>query len=264
MRILSLCLSLTCAVACFGSVAHAGAIVILGQDPSYHWQLNEGQSAQLGANAVTAAAGGASNPNILAVYDGSFGENLPGMLAHDGFTNVTSITPGSLGSINLSAFQVIYFGPTSNQASVDTYNADSGQIANFVAGGGGLVVEPEYLVSGAFSFVPNGSLIGSISQFGDSVHITDPSNPVMAGLTDAGLSNWGSSFHMEFLTPAAGGFTTLATAGATAPAVELFKGGSTNTPEPSSITLFGLGACGLLWRSRRRSKIEKADTSRLT
>src|SRR5579864_3877582 len=80
------------------------AIVYLGQDPSFHWQAGEPQAAILGGNAARYAAGGAANPTILAVSDGSFGENLPGMLANQGLTLVTSITPAALASTNLSLY----------------------------------------------------------------------------------------------------------------------------------------------------------------
>lgn len=237
--------------------AKAGNLVYLGQDPSYHWDNGQPGAAILGPNSATFAAGGASDPTVLAVSDGSFGENIAGMLNNAGFTHVTTISPAQLASTNLTGYQVLYVGPTASQTTVDTYTADSAQIQGFYAGGGGIVAEPEVFVTGAFAWAPLGAQLGVTgNNIGDeSVHIVAPGHPVMANLTDASLSNWGNSVHNTFPNAVAAGFTVLSIDASTGDPVNIaFGGAGAVVPEPSTLVSAGLASLGALGFALRRRR----------
>ncbi len=221
----------------------AGGIVYMGTDPSNHYSSHP-MALTLASNAVKTVGGG-SNPNIA--YVDTFFGGTGTMLATDGFTNLTSLTPATLATANLSAYQVLYIGYANSASSMVPAAAN---VLNFVNNGGGLIAENELFDAASWTWLPFGNLIGSsgpTNVAGDNVNIVAPLNPVMAGLTNAGLSNWSFSVHSDFSTPAAAGFTTLAVdANSGIPYI------IERVPEPSSLVLAGLGLLSLFLARRWR------------
>jgi len=232
-----------------GAVANApaGRIVYIGADPSssaHH--PGQGQAVALAGNATT-WAGGSSNPAIGYVEgDGCFGGSVDDVLNDAGLSNRTQIF--DLANENLSAYDVVYVGPTCNTNSGNLTNAAANVLA-YVNAGGGLVVEPEIFDANSWAWAPYAGLIGhsgATNWEGNEVNIVAPGHPVMAGLTNAGLSNWFGSVHSTFSTPGAAGFTTLTEwQGATANIPHIIA-----LPEPASMALLALGGLAMLRRRR--------------
>ena len=141
-----------------GSGQGQGRIVYLGQDPSTHWIYGIQAAVVLGGN-LAYAAGGASDPTIGIVEDGTFpgGPSTLGLLQHAGFTNLTEVSPADLATTDLSHFQELWFGPTDNGNNINYYLAAGREIQNFLQGGGGLVVEAEAYAGNSWSWVPYAS-----------------------------------------------------------------------------------------------------------
>lgn len=182
--------------------ALAQRIVYTGQDPSAHYP--DGESIQLTQNMVMWAGGGA-NPNVGYVNGN---DNVAGLLAAAGFTNLTEIPIADLDTTNLSVFDVVWIGRTDDNLQADL-DAASANVQAYVDAGGNLVAEDQ---RNGYAWIPFGTAIGGTGgpPDNDTIHITDPGHPVMAGLTDNGLSGWGNSCHARFATPGAAGFITLA------------------------------------------------------
>lgn len=182
--------------------AMAQRIVYTGQDVSAHWPT--GQSIELTQNMAMWAGGGA-NPNIGYV-DGSSGAGS--LLAAAGFTNLTEIPIADLDTTDLSVFDLVWIGRTNSSFQADL-DAASANVQAYVDAGGNLVAEDQ---RNGYAWIPYGTAIGGTGgpPDNDTIHITDPGHPVMAGLTDVGLSGWGNSCHARFATPGAAGFLTLA------------------------------------------------------
>ena len=183
--------------------AMAQRLVYTGQDPSCH--SSEGQALDLTQNMVM-WAGGSANPSIAYVWD--FCDVGP-LLTAAGFTNTTQILYADLDTTDLSGFDVLYIGYSSSDAGiVADQSAAATNVQAYVDAGGNVVAEPQL---GPYSWLPFGTAVGGTGSGGDdNVHIVDAGHPVMAGLTDVGLSGWGSSCHTIFTSPGAAGFLTLA------------------------------------------------------
>src|SRR5262249_8927277 len=70
---------------------------------------------------------------------------------------------------------------------------------NFIMAGGRVLAESG-LAGNPLSDYPFGEELNAVTNHADNVHILSPFSPYNAGLTDAGLSNWGESHHALFTT----------------------------------------------------------------
>jgi hypothetical protein len=182
------------------ATAHAGRLVYMGLDPACHTSHPEAQ--QLAANAVR-WAGNDNDPRILLVKAVCGSDGLT-MLQNAGFTQITDITESQFASQTLSNFDVIYI---THDLLASNYTSSAGAVFRFVNMGGGLVTEGG---ADSLAWAPLGNAIGLNGDGSDVESIVDSLHPVMAGLTNAGLSNWRSTSHSNFTTPGAGQFLTLA------------------------------------------------------
>ena len=227
------------------AAADAGNIVYLGLDPA-HGHIGRIPEVPLIRNAAR-FAGGSLDPKIGYLEGGGgFGSNTGTKLSMAGFTDITLLAPGDLDTIDLTIYDVLYFGPHTNAAVIDDYQTAAVDILAYVNGSGGLVVEPEIFRANSWSWVPHAGLIGhsgATNVVEDTVVITNPSHPVMAGLTSAGLSNWGGAIHSTFSTPAAAGFEVLATNAFGIPVIIVI-------PEPTTLSLLTIGSLALIKRKR--------------
>ena len=235
----------------FSAYAAAGPIVYIGLDPGDgHFQPETGP---LIKNATT-FAGGSLDPKIgyLEAGGGFSTGTLGPKLTAEGFTDTTLLTSASLAVIDLSIFDMLYFGPTTDVSTIADYVAASAAIASYVAGSGGLVVEPEVQAASSWSWVPDAALIGhsgSLNVGTEAVSITAPLHPVMSGLTSTGLSGWGFSVHSTFSTAAAAGYTVLATDASGTPVI-ITK--TVGVPEPTTVMLLGVGLVAVGFRRKRK------------
>lgn len=76
------------------------------------------------------------------------------------------------------------------------------KVKNFVEAGGGLFVG----TVNSYSWVPSPGVVGA-AVTSNNVGIVDPLDPILSGVSDASLDNWGNSSVREFLT--SGGTKTL-------------------------------------------------------
>lgn len=246
MKRKSIAVSAVAALFVFGSVCAEAGIVYIGSDPSYHVTAGQVEGYQLAGNALSYV--GATNSGPVAYVDGAGG--VGSLLTTAGFTNLTPLSAVQLATANLSIFQAVYIGTIIDAGN---YVPAAANVQNFVSAGGGLVSEAEVSDPASWAWLPQGNLIGSsgLTNVGhDQVTIVAPANPVMLGLTNAGLSNWSQSVHSIFSTPQAGGFIPLAVDDLSGFAYII----ATPIPEPASFVLFGLGAIGLFMAARRRRR----------
>ncbi len=231
----------------------ASGIIYIGTDASDHFG-GFPQGVTLTQNAVQ-FAGGNSNPSILLVGNGGgFGGNTTGLLTAAGFT-YTTITPGNLAATNLSAYQVVYFAPTTVSADVAFFVAAATQVKNYTDAGGGLVVEPEVFATGSWSWVPYANLIGHSGATNVAFENVALNSfpPLSTGLTSAGLSNWGVSVHSTFSTPGAAGFSSLTTTNGGVSEI-IFRANASAVPEPATLAVFGgIALAGALGYRRRKA-----------
>jgi hypothetical protein len=121
-----------------------------------------------------------------------------------GFT-YTLVSPAAFASANLGAYDVLYAGSAfqdgpitvPSQASLDALNARTGDIATFVANGGGVVALAEPIGTGRFGWVPLAGTPGAHVDV-EEIVVTAPFHPVNVGLTHAALSYWFKSSHHSF------------------------------------------------------------------
>ena len=188
-----------------------GRIVYLGIDPSEATHAAKPQARILAGNAARWAGGGVDQPRVAWVDGiGAFSSEVGVRLAEAGLTDLTEIQAASLASADLSAFDVVYVGPTSDVSGLVPALLN---LVRFGNSGGGLVVEPNLQDPESWSWVPFADLIGHsgpVNVGSELVVITNPGHPVASGLTNDGLSDWGMSVHTVFSTPDAAGFEAVA------------------------------------------------------
>ena len=166
------------------------------------------EAVQLVGNAVTWV--GKSNNPVIGYAAGEIPGEVLTILTDAGFTNLTELTAFDLANIDLSGFDMLYIGVVLDGFN---YAAADANVQSFFDNGGGLVAEAELFGPGSWEWLPFADLIGHSGDTNietESVTIVKSSHPVMAGLTDAGLSDWLLSVHSHFTTPEAAGFTRLA------------------------------------------------------
>jgi hypothetical protein len=206
--------------------------------------------------------------------------------------NLTIVSPGALDATiaanpTLAGFQGVWLGWATN-FSVSAASATD--LRNFVIAGGSFLGETPF--GNILAFGPDGGSVAQNGSGGNSVHIVAPGDPVMAGLTDAGLSGWDSSYHGSYT--ATGAFTVLAigndNGGLPVTITELLGAGrvtfteqdasfhmqfgsgdtssnspkanlvvnaltATVTPEPSTLILLGVGAACVLGYRRPKPSV---------
>jgi hypothetical protein len=144
-------------------------------------------------------------------YTATFGPRVHVLIVYSGFSTVSGWNDGSfvltqvrtsdLAAQTLSDYDVIWVS-----AADSSVMSQSGRIADFVRGGGGLVVD-----GSNFAFVPNAADLSWVSASGGAVQLTDTgqTHPVTSWLTDADLRN--QTFNYQILFTRTGGMDVLAT-----------------------------------------------------
>ena len=231
------------------SPVHAGfigRIAYLGLDPSSAEHAGIPGTVILAGNAAR-WVGMADDPFIAYVEGiGGLRSVVGDRLAAAGLTNLTQILAADLATADLSGVAALYIGPSTE---VGDFVAAAANVESFVNSGGGLVVEPNINDALSWSWVPFADQIGHSGDLNwatEFVTIVDAAHPVMDGLTDGGLSEWGWSIHSTFSSPGAAGFDTLAIDAGSGLAVIIAR----EIPAPGSLALFGLA--GLAGARRRR------------
>lgn len=155
----------------------------------------------------------------------------------------------------LLAYDVLYFGPTTDATTIGHYTANAAKILAYTGSGGGLFVEPEVFDAGSWSWVPYAGLLGHSgpTNVGGETVVLDPGAPAAlnAGLSNAGLSNWGFSIHSTFATPGAAGFSYASHSGSLTSPIGVTIYRDTTVPEPGLLALLGLGVAGIVRRRRQ-------------
>ena len=156
----------------------------------------------------------AANIKVLTV-DNGVGWTHIGALGLPNVT-VTEVSSAAFATTDLGAYDVLFIGETFRDGSVsvpaqdtlDALAARKADIGAWVSAGHGVVALPEPIGNSRFAWLPDALMPTFGTVYTDSVRVVDPSHPVMAGLTSASLSNWGTAAHGVFTSP--GGFSVLA------------------------------------------------------
>lgn len=134
----------------------------------------------------------------------------------------TEVTTAGFGTVDLNLFDVLLVSETftdglvtvPSQATLDALKAREADLTTWIGAGHGVVALSEPIGTDRFGWLPDdvqptlGSWIDD-----DYVQIVNGGHPVMAGLTDGGLSGWVGSSHGNFTSN--GGLEVLVTDGAT-------------------------------------------------
>ncbi|KPL11331.1 hypothetical protein AMJ85_03850 [candidate division BRC1 bacterium SM23_51] len=115
----------------------------------------------------------------------------------------TVVTTTDFASVSLAGVGVLIFEYSSGFGSFVPDAATAAKIANFVNSGGGLYVElagGQWPSAMDYSWVPTAGILTDVvgMSLSDNIGIAAPSHPIAAGVTPAGLSNWGFSSYGDF------------------------------------------------------------------
>ena len=138
--------------------------------------------------ALAASGQPLANPHWLVV--GSSTTNINEAATALGAT-VSTTTDFSTAS--LTGIDVVIFGIDISAGHFTRDAATKAKLAAYVTSGGGLYVElggdSTYM---DYSWVPNYGIVSTSSVAIELISIADPGHPIAAGVTDAGLDNWGT------------------------------------------------------------------------
>jgi hypothetical protein len=147
----------------------------------------------LPAVAMLIGGGQAKAANVL-ISGTEMNATIVSDLAARGLT-ATIVNPANLATTSFAGYSAIWLGWNT------TYSFDGttlGKFQAFINGGGNVFAETPY--TNVLSFLPGVAGVTTTNFDGQNVHITATADPVMAGLTDAGLSGWGNSYHNYYNT----------------------------------------------------------------
>ena len=142
--------------------------------------------------------------SVLAIDTSTFDTQVLDALTGISYTQVS---PATFMTTDLSLYRVLYVGSTfqngavtmPSQEALDALNARKADIATFIQDGHGVVALSEPIGTGRYAWLPVSITAVDGYDWGfDDLHITDPGHPVMASLTDDGLTNWSVSAHTYF------------------------------------------------------------------
>ncbi|MGH8003521.1 MAG: choice-of-anchor D domain-containing protein, partial [Limisphaerales bacterium] len=105
----------------------------------------------------------------------------------------TLVNTSQFDTINLANFDLFFVGTTGFVQPLINRSAD---IAAFLQAGGGIVALYETAFN-AWQWLPL-SVTQTVGLCNELIHVVDSTHPAMDSLTDAGLSNWGCSYHGVF------------------------------------------------------------------
>ena len=134
----------------------------------------------------------AAGPVLVSGVDVS--ADVQGYLTARGIAS-TYVDPANLATTSLAGYSAVWLGWATTYPGL---GADRDNLLSFMQAGGNVLIEPETNWA-ELSFM---SGVTSLGHDGNAVHITDPGNPAMGGLTDVGLSLWDSSYHDTFAADA--------------------------------------------------------------
>ena len=143
--------------------------------------------------------------NVLGIDTGSAWDyNIVSYLSGVTFTEVTT---AGFATVNLNLYDVLLISETftnsnvttPSQATLDVLKAREAALSSWISSGHGVVALSEPIGTGRFDWLPDAvqPTVGTMIS-DDTVHIVNSAHPVMAGLTDSGLSGWGTSSHGNF------------------------------------------------------------------
>jgi len=112
----------------------------------------------------------------------------------------TKVSESAFASVNLNSFNELFISDNPGQSTINALNARKNDLSTWVSAGHGIfaLALTNPFTSNQYDWVPDAIRPAYISFTNDIINIANPSHPVMAGLTDDGLSGWHSSAHGIF------------------------------------------------------------------
>ena len=122
--------------------------------------------------------------------------------------NYTTVNAAGIPTVNFNNFDIVYVTDAYNNSGTPAWASAlitrQADITAYINGGGTVVAGVEAFGGDSvtngdeYNFLPAGLVDGQVpgpQVFGDAVVITDSDHPLFAGLNNASLSNWGSTYH---------------------------------------------------------------------